>query len=132
MEFLAFVEVFYAKLGIGSATVVVLHYAIADIHRVAGFDMVEVVGHIESSRRNMMVRLRFLNKFEPEVPSLGTHLTDISVVIYIICPEHRHAVARTERLELLQDTKELRSDLREVQSSIYVYDRCLHFRNDGS
>jgi len=120
------VEVFYAKLGVGCATIVVLHYTIADIDRVTGLDVVEVVGHIEGYRRNVMVRLRFLDELELEVPALGTYLADISIVIYIVCTENRHAVARSERLELLQDAEELRSDLGEVQSRIYIHDRCLH------
>ena len=78
-------EVFYAKLGVGCATIVVLYDTIADIDRVTGLDVVEVVGHIEGYRRNVMVRLRFLDELELEVPALGTYLADISIVIYIVC-----------------------------------------------
>ena len=70
-----------------------------------------------------------LDEFQLEVSSFCADLTYASVVIYIVCPEDRHAVARSERLELLEDSQEFRSYLRIVQYSIYIYYRSLHLRD---
>ena len=79
----------------------------------------------------MVIWMGLLDEFQLEVSSFCTDLSDASVVIYIVCPEDRHAVARSERLELLEDSQELWSYLRKVQYSIYLYNRSLHLRDYG-
>ena len=76
--------------------------------------------------------MRLLDKLQLEVTAFRTHLTAHSVVVYIICTEYRSSIARSERLKLLEDTQELWSDLREVEHSIYIDNRCLHLWYDGS
>ncbi len=46
-QFVSFAEVLDAELGAGCAAVVVLHDGIADIYRITGLDVVEIVSHIE-------------------------------------------------------------------------------------
>ena len=79
----------------------------------------------------MVVWMRLLNELKLEMAAFRSHLASHSVVIYIVRAEYRSAVAGTERLELLEDAKEFRSDLREVQHGIHIHDRLLHLRNDG-
>ena len=110
-QFLAFAEVLYAELGVGGAAVVVFHYRIADIDRVAGLDVVEEVGHVERYCRDVMVRMRLLDEFEFEMAAFCTDLASHSIVVDILRQEDRSTVAGSERLELLQDTQELRRDL---------------------
>ena len=122
-------HILYAELGVCRSPVVVLHDGIAYIDGISGLDMVEEISHIECNGRDVMVRMRFLDKFKLEMASLGTDLSSVTVVIYIIGKEHRGIVSRSERLELLQDTEELRSDLREVQSCVNIHYRSLHLRD---
>ena len=46
-QFFALVKVTDAELGVGCAAVVVLYDTVADVNRIAGFDMVEESGHVE-------------------------------------------------------------------------------------
>ena len=124
-------EVLDTELSIGSSAIVVFHYAVADIYGVSGLDMVEVVGHIEGNGRDVVVWMRLLDKLKLQMAALCSDLTDISVIIYVVRTEDGHAVARAKRLELLEDTKELRCDLREVKHGICLNYRCLHFRDYG-
>ena len=94
-------KVLHAKLCARRAAIIVLHYTVADIHWVSGLDVVEVSRHVECDCRYMMIWMGLLDKFELEVSSLRSNLADASVVIYVVCAEDRHAVARSERLELL-------------------------------
>ena len=52
-----FVKVLDTELSVGCASVIVFDDGIADIDRISGLDMVEIVGHIECDGRNMMVRM---------------------------------------------------------------------------
>ncbi len=70
--------------------------------------MVEEVGHIEGDGGDMVIWMRFLDEFELEMASLSTDLTSHSVVIDVLCKEYRSGIPGAERLELLQDTEELR------------------------
>ena len=91
--------------------------------------MFEIVRHIEGYCRYVMVRMRLLDELKLEMTAFCTYLTAHSVVIDMVCTEHRSSVSRTEGLELLENTEELRSDLREVQHGVYIDHRGLHFRN---
>ena len=91
--------------------------------------MVEIVRHIECYCRYMVVRMRLLDEFELKMSSLSSYFTSHTVIIDVIGTEHRSSITWTERLELLEDTQELRCDLREVQHRIYIDHRCLHLRN---
>ena len=56
-QFVAFVEIPDAELGVGSAAIVVLYDRVADVDRIAGLDVIEEVGHIEGNRRDMVIRM---------------------------------------------------------------------------
>ena len=129
-HFVTLVHVLDAELGICRTSVVILYNRVTYIYRVTGLDMVEEISHVERYGRDMMVRMRLLNEFKLEMTAFCSYLTSHSVVIYVFSKEHRRCVSRTERLELLEDTQELRRDLREVQLCIYVYDRSLHGWDD--
>ena len=125
-------EILDTKLRVGCATIIVLYNRVADINRISSLYMIKIISHIESYRRDMMVRVRLLNEFKLEVTTLGTYLATHSVVIDIVCTEYRRRVSRSERLELLEDTKELRSDLREIKHCVDIYHWGFHLRNDCS
>ena len=131
-QFLALVDVLDAELGVGGAAIVVLHDGVTDVYRVAGLDAVVEVGHIEGYGRDVMIWMRFLDELELEVASFSSHLAAHTVVIYIVSTEYWCMVARAERLDLLEDPEELRSDLGEVQACIHLHHRSLHFRDDGA
>ena len=131
-QFIAFAEVFDAELGVGGATIVVFYDGVADIDRVAGLDVVEEVGHVEGDGGDVVIRMRLLDEFEFEVAAFCTYLAAHAVVIHIFRQEYRSAVARAERLELLEDAEELRCDLGEVQAGVNVNDRYLHLWDDSA
>ena len=118
-------------LSVCRAAIVVFDNRIAYINRISCLDMVKEVGHIEAYCRDVMVWMRLLYELELEVTAFRTYLAAHSVVIHVLRKEYRRAVARTEWLELLQYTEELRCNLREVQLGIHIHNRCLHFRDDG-
>ena len=49
-QFVSFAEVLDTELRGGCSTVVILYYRIADIDRVASFDMVKIISHVECDR----------------------------------------------------------------------------------
>ena len=117
-QFIPFVKVLDTELRIGCAAVIVLDDGVADIDWIAGLDMVEIVGHIKGYGRYMMVRMRLLNELKLKMTAFSTHLASHAVVIYVIGTEDRSRISRSERLELLEDTKEFRRDLREIQQPV--------------
>ena len=125
-------HIVYAELGVCRSPIVVLYDGIAYIDGISGLDMVEEISHVERYGRDMMVRMRLLNEFKLEMTTFCSYLTSHSVIIYIFSKKHRCCVSRTERLELLEDTQELRRDLREVQPCIHIHYRSLHLRDYGS
>ena len=82
-------EILDTKLCVGCATIIVLYNRVADIDRISSLYMIKIISHIESYRRDMMVRVRLLNEFKLEVTTLGTYLATHSVVIDIVCTEYR-------------------------------------------
>ena len=48
-------KILHAELRARGAAIVVLHYAIAHIHRIACLDVVEVSGHVECDGRYMVI-----------------------------------------------------------------------------
>ena len=91
--------------------------------------MVEMFGLVESYRRKMTVRLRFLDQFELEMSGICPHLATVAVVIDIFRQEYGRRISRSERLELLQNPDEFGSDGIEIQTGIHIYHRSQHFRS---
>ena len=56
----------------------------------------------------MPARIGLFDEFQLEVSSFRSHLASVAVVIDILRKEDRHCVFGTERLELLQNSQELR------------------------
>ena len=82
--------------------------------------MGEEVGHVEGYGRYLVIRLGFLDEFQLEMLSTGTHLAAGAVVIDILRQENGSIVARSERLELLEYAAEFRGDLGEVDLRIHI------------
>ena len=124
---LAVMEILYPELQIGYTPVIVLHYGIADVYRIAGLDVLEMFRLVEGYCGYRPVWLGFLYQFQFQMASISTDFPCIAVIIYILRKKDRSVVAGSERLELLEYPEEFRSDLRKVQPGVYHNDRGKHF-----
>lgn len=116
------------ELDIGYPPVIVLNNGIADIDRIAGFDMLEMLRLVESDGGDMVIWLSLLDQLKFQMAGISSHLTSVTVVIYILSHEYRGVVTRTERLELFEDPEKLRRDLLEVKPGINSDHRDQHRR----
>ena len=107
LEEFFFVYVLDPELYVGDAPVVVLGYGIADVHRVAGMQVLEVLGPVERYGRDIAVRLVLLYELQFHVAVAGADQPSVAVVVDILSDEHRRLIAGPKGLELLEYAEEL-------------------------